>query len=164
MLFWGTQVSATRVKIYFSPNGGCEDAIVEAISHAKREIDVAMYAFTSRTLARALVAAKGRGITVRVVMDGSFAQENEYSKAEYLRRKGIPVKLVTPYGQWGRSREWEGKMHNKFAVIDSSTVITGSYNWTTTAERVNYENLLIFTDAPEVASAYKREFNLLWNR
>jgi phosphatidylserine/phosphatidylglycerophosphate/cardiolipin synthase-like enzyme len=155
---------ATEVKVYFSPNGGCEDAIVEAISHANREIEVAMYAFTSRNLARALVNAKRRGVKVKVVLDGSFNTENQYSKGEYLRRSGIPIRLVTPHGQWGRAREWEGKMHNKFAIIDGSTVITGSYNWTTTAELVNHENLIVFTNAQKVASAYLRGFHLLWNR
>jgi len=43
-------------------------------------------------------------------------------------------------------------------------VITGSYNWTTTAELVNHENLIVFTNAQKVASAYLREFHLLWNR
>ncbi len=163
-MWWFSIATATEVRIYFSPNGGCEDAIIEALSHAKKEIDVAMYAFTSRNLARALVNAQRRGVRVKVVLDGSFDQENQYSKGEFLRRNGIPVKLVSPRGEWGRAREWEGKMHNKFAVIDDSTVITGSYNWTATAERVNHENLLIFTEAPEVASAYLREFRLLWKR
>ncbi len=152
------------MRVYFSPNGGCEDAILEAIAHAKKEIDVAMYAFTSRRLAQALVEAKRHGVRVRVVLDGSFDRDNQYSKGEFLRRNGLPVKLVSPRGAWGRAKEWEGKMHNKFAVIDGSTVITGSYNWTTTAERVNHENLLIFTGAPQVARAYTKEFNLLWGR
>ncbi len=123
-----------------------------------------MYALTSRKLSKALVDAKNRGVDVKVVLDHSFDAENQYSKGEYLRRKGVPVKLVSVRGEWGRAREWEGKMHNKFAVIDRSIVITGSYNWTVTAERVNHENLLIFSNAPKVAEAYLREFNRLWNR
>jgi len=162
LAFGVLSASATEVKIYFSPNGGCEDAIIETLSHARREVDVAMYAFTSRGLAKALVEAKRRGVKVRVVLDSSFDQENRYSKGEYLRRSGIPVRLVAPRGQWGRAREWEGKMHNKFAVVDGTTVITGSYNWTVTAERVNHENLLIFTHSPKVAEAYLREFDRLW--
>jgi phosphatidylserine/phosphatidylglycerophosphate/cardiolipin synthase-like enzyme len=150
--------------VYFSPNGGCENAILEAIAHARREIDVAMYAFTSRRLSRALIEARKRGVMVRVALDQSFDSENQYSKGDYLRRNGVPVRLVSARGEWGRAKEWEGKMHNKFAVVDGTTVITGSYNWTATAERVNHENMLVFHHAPTLAKAYLEEFNRLWNR
>ena len=149
------------MRVFFSPRGGCEEAILAQLDGAKDYIHVAMYAFTSRYLAQALVRARERGVEVKVVLDRSFQEESEYSKGDFLKRKGIPVRLVTPVETRGL-RVIKGLMHHKFAVIDGRVVITGSYNWTARAERVNYENLLIFVNAPGVAGAYEREFERLW--
>lgn len=56
-----------------------------------------------------------------------------------------------------------GSMHNKFAVIDGETVISGSYNWTTSAEKWNYENLLIISSS-RVAEPFEKEFIELWTQ
>jgi len=155
------QVWAGEVRVFFSPKGGCEEAILAQLDGAHSYIHVAMYAFTSRYLSQALVRAKGRGVEVKVVLDRSFQEESEYSKGDYLRRKGIPVKLVTPVEMRG-VKVIKGLMHHKFAVIDGRVVVTGSYNWTARAEKVNYENLLIFLDSPGLAGAYEEEFQRLW--
>lgn len=52
-------------------------------------------------------------------------------------------------------------MHNKFAIIDSAVVLTGSYNWTVTASNKNQENILII-ESKVVVSDYQIEFNKLW--
>ncbi len=138
------------VSIYFSPRGGAEDAIVDAINSAKRTIDVAIYTFTSRPIARALIDAQRNGVKVRIIMDDEQASDR-YSKYRYLRKNGFPIKLY----------RGDGIMHNKFAVIDSEIVITGSFNWTASAEEYNYENLLII-DSPEVAKIYEDYFDRMW--
>jgi len=56
-----------------------------------------------------------------------------------------------------------GLMHNKFAVIDDQVVLTGSFNWTITAERKNAENLLVITD-PDLAQKYTKQFKVLWSQ
>jgi len=48
-------------------------------------------------------------------------------------------------------------LHDKFAVIDGRWVISGSFNWTASAERRNRENLLIF-DCPSLASHFEAEW------
>ena len=161
LLFVPFQLWAGEVRVFFSPRGGCEEAILAQLDGAKRYIHVAMYAFTSRYLAQALVRAKDRGVEVKVVLDRSFQEESNYSKGDFLRRKGIPVKLISPAMLRGL-RVIKGLMHHKFAVVDGSVVITGSYNWTARAERVNYENLLIFVNSPGLAQAYEEEFRRLW--
>ncbi|BAT71926.1 phospholipase D/Transphosphatidylase [Thermosulfidibacter takaii ABI70S6] len=147
-----------EVRVFFSPNGGCTDAVIYEIDKAKQTIDVAMYAFTSRPIAQALVRAFKRGVRVRVVMDKKFAQGSRYAKYEYLKRKGIPVKLVSPPpGPRGRV----GLMHHKFAVIDGKVLLTGSFNWTASAEKLNYENLLVFY-SQRIAALYEKEFKKFW--
>ena len=49
-------------------------------------------------------------------------------------------------------------MHNKFCVIDGKHVITGSYNWTHRAKS-NDENITVFSDNPEIASRFLKEFD-----
>ena len=88
-------------------------------------------------------AAK-RGVEVRVYLNND--QRNEkYSKAGFLRKKGIPVKL----------HDHDGLMHNKFAIIDEEIVATGSFNWTASADTRNDENLVLIKNK-QVSEAYKK--------
>ena len=74
-------------QVYFSPNGGCQNAVIAEISKAQKTIDIAMYYLTSREIAQELVKAKDRGIKIRVVLDKE--QENQrYSKSRYLIKEG----------------------------------------------------------------------------
>lgn len=141
-------------EVYFSPKGGALRAIETQIDKAKQEIDVAMYAFTNDRLALDLTKAKDRGVRVLVVLDGGFA-ENELSKDEFLAEKGINLRLVI--------RD-TGLMHNKFCIIDSKVLITGSYNWTKSAENRNDENLLVFPNAPRLVKRYKKRFDKIWKK
>ncbi len=52
-------------------------------------------------------------------------------------------------------------MHDKFAVIDESVVLTGSFNWTTQAVKNNQENIL-FIQNNELAIKFLQEFEKLW--
>jgi len=52
-------------------------------------------------------------------------------------------------------------MHHKFAVIDGKVLLTGSFNWTASAEHLNYENLLVF-HSKEIADIFEKEFNRIW--
>ena len=138
--------------VYFSPNGGAEDAIVDAIDRAKHTIDIAIYTFTSRPIARALLEAMDAGVKVRIVMDREQSRDR-YSKYRYLKKRGVPIEL----------HRGDGLMHNKFAVIDTQIVITGSFNWTASAELYNYENLLVI-NSPQLARIYEEEFTRLWKK
>jgi phosphatidylserine/phosphatidylglycerophosphate/cardiolipin synthase-like enzyme len=149
---------APPARAYFSPNGGAERAIVAALDGAAASIEVAMYAFTSRVLAKALLRARKRGVKIRVVLDGN--DESEYSKGFYLLRKGIDLRYTRGRRRRGRQASY-GLMHDKFAVIDHRRVLTGSYNWTASAEKYNYENLLVLDSRP-LAAEYEREFDRIW--
>lgn len=119
-------------EIYFSPDGGCTDAIVREIARAKTSILVQAYSFTSPPIAGALVEAFRRGIRVTAVLDKSNLT-GRYSAADYLKHNGVPTFIDSRHAI----------AHNKVMVIDSATVITGSFNFTKAAEENNAENLLI---------------------
>lgn len=137
------------IKSMFSPDGQIAETLIHLIDSSKRSIDVAMYCFTRRDLAWALVRAKNRGVKVRVILDESNSH-SKYSKFRFFENKGINVKLH------------EITMHNKFAIIDGKILITGSYNWTASAEERNRENILIIKNAPDLTDKYQQEFDKLW--
>jgi len=132
----------TSTQVYFSPNGGCTDAIVREIGNAKSEILVQAYSFTSAPIARALTNAHKQGIEVEAILDKSQRSER-YTAATYLKNAGIPVYIDSVHAI----------AHNKIMIIDRETIITGSFNFTRAAEEKNAENLLIIKN-PELAKIY----------
>ena len=145
--------SSAQLKVLFSPQDNCAREIVSEIEKAKNSIDVAMYFFTSRPLAQAIIGAKDRGVKVRICLGGDEESAYEkYSKSDYLIKNGIDVKLI----------KGSGIMHNKFCIIDDFITITGSYNWTIRADLENDENVIIIKSR-EIAKRYEGQFNKLWN-
>lgn len=122
-------------QIYFSPNGGTQEAIVREIGAAKSTILVQAYSFTSAPIAEALKKAHDRGVKVEAILDKSQRTER-YTGATFLKNAGIPVYIDAAHAI----------AHNKVMVIDGEEVITGSFNFTKAAEEKNAENLLIIKD------------------
>jgi phosphatidylserine/phosphatidylglycerophosphate/cardiolipin synthase-like enzyme len=143
---------AGNISVCFSPDGNCVNLILETIGSSVKKIDVAVYSLTSLELSKALIKAKKNGVRVRVITDKAQS-DDKYSKYQYLSDSGIESKLC------GNS----GKMHDKFAVIDGRFVLTGSYNWSLSAENRNNENLISIDD-PKIANIYESEFERIWNR
>jgi phosphatidylserine/phosphatidylglycerophosphate/cardiolipin synthase-like enzyme len=109
-----------------------------------------MYYFTSREIANELIRAKNRKVMVRIVLDQG-QETKSYSKSRYLIKEGFEVRYhIGP-----------GIMHNKFALIDGKELLTGSFNWTATANEKNEENLLILTDK-DLIKKYEERFEYLW--
>ena len=136
----------TPVQVYFSPHGGCTEAIVEALDMARQSILVQAYSFTSMPIAAALKAAHVRGVDVRIILDKSQRTER-HSDLTYLRNAGILVAIDAAYSI----------AHSKTMVIDEETVITGSFNFTKAAEAHNAENLLIIRNA-DLARLYTKNW------
>jgi len=164
IVFWsGVAWADMVVQTCFSPQGKCSAHIVRELEQAKRELLIAVYAFTSDELAGAVVQAKKRGVAVQVIVDREFDARNERSKGKFLESQKIPVRRLS--GVMPNAREKEtGLMHQKFAVIDRKMVFTGSYNWTHAADSMNDENLLLFRDAGPLAEEYRKVFLRLWER
>src|SRR5579862_8904041 len=126
------QAISSNTRVYFSPNGGCTEAIVSELNKAKSTVLVQAYCFTSAQIAQALVDAHKRGVNVRVILDKSQSAENNYVTA-FLQNAEIETFIDTV----------EGIAHNKIMIIDGHIVISGSFNFTRTAETKNAENLLV---------------------
>jgi len=151
------------VQACFSPQGKCSGYIVREIDKAQKELLVAVYAFTSDDLARAVVQARKRGVSVHIVLDREFDAANERSQGKFLEAQKIPLRRISGMKPVAPERD-AGLMHQKFSVIDRKIVLTGSYNWTRSAESSNDENLLLFRDAGPLAEEYRKVFFQLWER
>jgi len=137
----------TPAQIYFSPKGGCTEAIVNEIDNAKSEIYVQAYSFTSAPIAKALVDAHKKGIKVEAILDKSQKKE-KYTSATFLNNSGIPTYIDSKHAI----------AHNKIMIIDKEIVITGSFNFTKAAEEKNAENLLILKNR-KLAETYLKNWN-----
>lgn len=138
------------IAVFFSPDGGCLDGLVWQIDAARKSIDMQAFMLTTERIAEPLVEAHRRGVAVRVIFDADQA-EDRFSLDEKLVEAGVPVWLDAP-------DDGRGKAHNKVAIIDGDTVITGSYNFTLAADQKNAENLIVIRGRPALAAAYRKNF------
>ena len=134
--------SNAPIQVYFSPGDSPTAEIIKTLDNAKQTIHVQAYSFTSAPIAAALKNAHDRGVEVKVILDKS-QQSERYTSATYLTRAGIPVWIDRKHAI----------QHNKVMIVDSAIVITGSFNFTKSAEERNAENLLIIND-PLIAKKY----------
>lgn len=141
-------VAQGTLQAAFSPWDNVEGLIVDAIDGAKKQVLVQAYLLTSKKIAASLITAQRRGIGVKVLADADQVSRDESSKVPDLVAAGIPVWLETRYQN----------AHNKVILIDPSTaaaiVITGSYNFTWSAQHKNAENILIARQNPSLALRY----------
>ena len=142
------------VQVAFPPWDDAESLLLETLRRAQREILVQAFLLTSRPIAASLIAAKQRGLAVSVLADAHQHADNPASLLVSLTEQGIPVWLETRYRH----------AHNKIMVIDDGTqevvVVTGSYNFTRSAQHMNAENLLLIRGNLALA----RRFRQNWER
>lgn len=136
------------IRIYFSPSHDCENNIIAEIQKADK-IEIAVFSITNRAIVDSILAAHQRGADIRIITDrrqsagiGSLISE--------LVDAGIPLRT-------NRKHKIE---HNKFAVFDDLHIVSGSYNWTTSASESNSENCLFF-DQPN--KEFSNRFEYLWD-
>lgn len=128
----------------FSPEGSAQQLVLKTISTARQDIRVMGYSFTSPEVVRSLIAAKRRGVDVRVVLDQK-ANTGKASVAamNLLVNAGIPVRTVSRYKI----------LHDKVIVTDGRNTQLGSFNYSRAAGS-NSENVLVVWNDPVVAQRY----------
>lgn len=140
----------TVLGVYFSPQGGCEDQVVNWIDRANKTIHVVIYSFTNDAIGDAVVRAHQRGVEIKVVFEKN--QVSEYSEYWKLQNIGVLVRNDTN----------SGLMHHKTAIIDGYILLTGSFNWSGAAEERNNENLMVL-ESDYLTFAFIEEFQQIWD-
>jgi phosphatidylserine/phosphatidylglycerophosphate/cardiolipin synthase-like enzyme len=135
------------IQVYYSPKGGCQEAVVREVNRARHEILVMAYSFTNDAITTALVEAKKRGLTVDILLDHSNEKER-YTELHVFLKHGLDPHIDSDHPI----------AHNKIIIIDRRTVITGSFNFTNQAEHDNAENLLVIRGHAELPRHYRDNF------
>lgn len=132
-----TESAAATIELYYAPEDAPGDRIVSLYDKAQRYIYAALYGLTYPPAVRALVAAKKRGVDVRLITDREkLSDPKQRAALETLRLAGIPIKVNLH----------DGLMHLKQVVVDDEINTTGSMNQTTSGHRYNDERLDVLTD------------------
>jgi len=157
-LSWSTKSHPTGVvptniewEVGFSPRRGSQDAVIRVINSATKELRMATYSFTNKEIVAALIAAKARGVDVKIVSDEK-SNGGDGSAVRSTAAKGIPTRLNGNYAIH----------HHKFIVADGTTVQTGSFNYSRAAWVSNAENVIVLRGVPDIATTYITEWNRLW--
>lgn len=144
---------AATVEVYYAPEDAPLDRLTVLYGHAKRYLYVAVYGLTTPRAVEAMVAAKKRGVDVRLITDRQRTEDVKQRAALHtLHLADIPI-LVN---------EHDGLMHLKQAVIDDEVNASGSMNHTTSGNRYNDERLDIITDHAISVKA-REKFLTMWN-
>lgn len=148
-------IGGSIVESYFSPTDNTTSEIVNAINSADFELDIAMFTFINNDIGDAVIAAKNRGVYVRCIIENVNYLGSEYNG---LVSAGIAV-LSHASVQYD--------FHHKYCIIDAQhpgsdpQVVTGSHNWTNSAEQEYDENTLILHDHT-LAQQFTEEFFKRW--
>jgi phosphatidylserine/phosphatidylglycerophosphate/cardiolipin synthase-like enzyme len=150
-------IGGVPVEAYFSPTDGVTDAIKSAIQTTDSDLDFALLVLTRDDLTEAIIEEDNLFL---VVARGMIEQVS-----------GLGSDFQTLLDGGVDTESHEGifpQLHHKYCIIDHSSpdsdplVITGSHNWSSSAETVNDENTVIIHDA-SIANQFYQEWYQRWS-
>jgi len=148
--------------VQFSGPDRIPASLVAAIDLTEKTLLLALYDIRLPAVAAAIVRAKARGVDVRLIYDESHTKPaapgaGSGPSAEYqsLLAAGIPTKVLDGAGSFGI-------MHHKYAVMDSEFLMTGSFNWTPSADEKNFENAVFKADKALI-DGFTRNWHWMWS-
>jgi mitochondrial cardiolipin hydrolase len=142
---------AAMSEAFFSPGDTCRNAIIGQINGALHQLKICVFTISDDHITSAIVGAHKRGVAIQIITDNKKSFDVG-SDIHLLSKEGIAVKTDGS----------DSHMHHKFMVADDRSLITGSYNWTSSAARFNHENVLLTTETGVIKS-FTTEFDRLWH-
>ncbi|ELW2866249.1 phospholipase D family protein [Salmonella enterica] len=155
LLTFSVPALSADIEAGFSPEGSAQQLVLDAIKSAKSNIRMMAYSFTAPDIMRALIAARNRGVDVKIVIDKE-GNTNRSSRAA--------INLVTNAGIELRTDDNYKIQHDKVMIIDDNSIQTGSFNYTASAERYNSENAIVIRNQPELAQQYLEHWRSRWEQ
>ncbi|SFF38352.1 PLD-like domain-containing protein [Kosakonia radicincitans] len=150
----GAAVAAPSLDVGFSPEGSAQQLVLRTLDNAQVSIRLMGYSFTSPEVVKSLVAAKQRGVDVKVVVDDKGNRSKASQAAmNVVVNAGIPLRTNGQYKI----------MHDKVIITDGQNVELGSFNYTRSAADSNSENALVVRDVPSLAQAYLAHWQSRWD-
>jgi len=174
-------VGDTTVEVWFSPNEDALGRMVELVDAAEDRVSFMIFAFTKDQVGSAFIrkhedlVSKGRVVDgdLSVGVSGVVDQSQLHSNGQYheiYRMLGAQIPLQLDGNDAGRQpgdyQAGGGRLHSKTMVIDPDgedpVVITGSFNWSSSATQSNDEFMMVL-HGRRVAQLYKDYFTYLWD-
>jgi phosphatidylserine/phosphatidylglycerophosphate/cardiolipin synthase-like enzyme len=146
---------------HFSPAENLEQIDRDHLLRASHTIDIAMYAFTDRYLAQAIVERARAGVEVRIYRD--YEQYNQEQSRSSGRRESTTALFEGEHNIQIRVKGSRELMHLKAYLVDGRELRTGSANWSPTGEKRQDNNAHFTTDSQQV-KAFQNTFNEMWQR
>jgi phosphatidylserine/phosphatidylglycerophosphate/cardiolipin synthase-like enzyme len=146
-------IEGTQVETLFSPDDGVEQYLYALLESAQESIYFMAFSFTSDPLGELIRAKSAAGLTVVGVMDEEQVKSNIGTEYDPFKHAGLDVYVDGN----------EGQMHHKTMIIDEEVVITGSYNFTRSAEERNDENLIAVYNE-QIAGFFLKEFQRVYQQ
>lgn len=137
----------THQTCFTPPHNQCGSFIVNHIDQAKKSIYVQAYGFTHPDIINSLIEAKKRNVNVEIILDSSNFSKKKLSLIKELETAGIKI----------HKAKVSGIAHNKIMIFDEKKVLTGSFNFTKSADVRNAENILVVRDK-QLVQLYKDNF------
>ncbi len=144
----------------FSDQTKISEHLVRAIDASRTSIDIAIHGLALREVAAALVRAKKRDVTVRIVMNQTHVfpekpRDTRSPEVQLLMDQGFEMKML-------RGGDMFGVMHNKIAIFDSQALEMGSYNWSHAADTWHWENAMFHAEQARI-QAYQAYWDWMWS-
>ncbi len=142
------------IESYFSPSDETACHMLDALQTTNYQVQIGLLLLTHFELIDEIIALYQSGIDVRVILDDEDSSESALAQ---LRQANVPVAIHDPGPIF----------HHKYAIIDEGypdsdpQVVTGSHNWTWSADNINDENTLIIHDQ-SVTNIFRQEFEARW--
>jgi phosphatidylserine/phosphatidylglycerophosphate/cardiolipin synthase-like enzyme len=137
-------IEGVQVENYFSPVDEVMQKLVQYVKGSRKSIRFMIFTYTHPDLSAAMIAQAKAGVDVQGVIENRGASQGALVPLFCAK---LPVKV-------------DGNkytMHHKVMIIDDSIVVTGSFNFTASADTANDDNLLVI-HSPAVAALYLQEF------
>lgn len=145
---------ANEVKVGFSPEGTALSVVLNTIDSAKVSINMMGYSFTSPTIVKHLISAKKRGVVIKIVLDYKGNKgKSSIAAMNLLKQAGISLRTDDAYAI----------QHDKVIIADDETVQTGSFNYSSAADKRNSENVISIKHKG-LAKAYNEHFLDRWSK
>ena len=183
------EIGDTTVEVYFSPQEKAMTRMIEEINKVHTSLHFQIFAFTKNEVGSAMIR-KHRELMahneknadknwrkksprkwpkkVTGLLDRSQVHGNgQYHEAYRLSAFGIPMKMDANERaiQPGDYQAGGGRLHTKTMMLDAGTedarVITGSFNWSSSATIANDEVMMILR-GERITERYMSMFDALW--
>jgi len=142
-------VFTKKVEAFFSKKDNCKQKIIQMLNSAEKSICFASFIFTDKDIAKIIIYKHNKGIKITGVMEKNM--DSFWNRFSFFRHVGIDVK-------WDKN--YSHQMHHKVFVIDKKIIITGSFNPTFSAHKINWENIVVIRDA-KLAKQFMNEIKNL---